>query len=129
MTGQLYSFLLVFCSSRILEEIGLISLLAKIVLGITGGEPCITFHAIIWMSVISSAFIDNIPFTATMVHIIETLNLSPSINFTFGNIDINPLWWALAMGTDLGGNRTLIGSNAGVETGGILKYEHKISFI
>jgi len=81
-------------------------------------------------SVISSAFIHNILFTATMVPIIETLNLSPSINFSFGNIDINPLWWAFVLGTDLCGNRTLIGSNAGVETGWIsLKYEHKISFI
>jgi len=114
----------------ILEEIGLISLLAKIVLGITGGEPWITFHAIIWMSAIASAFIDNIPFTATMVPIIETLNLSPSINFTFGNFDINPLWWALALGADLGGNGTLIGSSAGVVAVGIsLKYGHKISFI
>ncbi|HEY6588471.1 MAG TPA: ArsB/NhaD family transporter, partial [Nitrososphaeraceae archaeon] len=114
----------------ILEEIGLISLLAKIVLGITGGEPWITFHAIIWMSAIASAFIDNIPFTATMVPIIETLNTSPSINFTFGNLDINPLWWALALGADLGGNGTLIGSSAGVVAVGIsLKYGHKISFI
>ena len=114
----------------ILEEIGLISLLAKIVLGITGGEPWITFHAIIWMSAIASAFIDNIPFTATMVPIIETLNFSPSINFTFGNLDINPLWWALALGADLGGNGTLIGSSAGVVAVGIsLKYGHKISFI
>ena len=114
----------------ILEEIGLISLLAKIVIGITGGEPWITFHAIIWMSAIASAFIDNIPFTATMVPIIETLNLSPSINFTFGNLDINPLWWALALGADLGGNGTLIGSSAGVVAVGIsLKYGHKISFI
>jgi Na+/H+ antiporter NhaD/arsenite permease-like protein len=114
----------------ILEEIGLISLLAKIVLGITGGEPWITFHAIIWMSAIASAFIDNIPFTATMVPIIETLNLSPTINFTFGNLDINPLWWALALGADLGGNGTLIGSSAGVVAVGIsLKYGHKISFI
>ena len=114
----------------ILEEIGLTSLLAKIVLGITGGEPWITFHAIIWMSAIASAFIDNIPFTATMVPIIETLNSSPSINFTFGSMDINPLWWALALGADLGGNGTLIGSSAGVVAVGIsLKYGHKISFI
>jgi len=105
-------------------------LLAKVVLGITGGEPWITFHAIIWMSAIASAFIDNIPFTATMVPIIETLNSSPSISSTFGHLNINPLWWALALGADLGGNGTLIGSSAGVVAVGIsLKYGHKISFI
>ncbi len=114
----------------ILEESGLIALLAKVVLGITGGDPWITFHGVIWLSAIASAFVDNIPFTATMVPIIETLNLSPSINFTFGNLDISPLWWALALGADLGGNGTLIGSSAGVVAVGIsLKYGHKLSFI
>jgi Na+/H+ antiporter NhaD/arsenite permease-like protein len=111
-------------------ESGLIALLAKVVLGITGGDPWITFHGVIWLSAIASAFVDNIPFTATMVPIIETLNLSPSINFTFGNLDISPLWWALALGADLGGNGTLIGSSAGVVAVGIsLKYGHKLSFI
>jgi Na+/H+ antiporter NhaD/arsenite permease-like protein len=82
------------------------------------------------MSAIASAFIDNIPFTATMVPIIETLNVSPSINPLFGNLNISPLWWALALGADFGGNGTLIGSSAGVVAVGIsLKYGHKISFI
>jgi Na+/H+ antiporter NhaD/arsenite permease-like protein len=114
----------------ILEEVGVISLLAKIVLGITGGEPWITFHVVIWLSAIASAFIDNIPFTATMVPIIETLNLSSNINATFGSLNISPLWWALALGADLGGNGTLIGSSAGVVAVGIsIKYGYKISFI
>jgi Na+/H+ antiporter NhaD/arsenite permease-like protein len=60
------------------------------------------------MSAIASAFIDNIPFTATMVPIIDALNLSSSINSTFGNLSISPLWWALALGADLGGNGTLL---------------------
>ena len=112
----------------ILEESGLIALLAKIVLGITGGHPWATFHVVIWLSAIASAFVDNIPFTATMVPIIETLNLSSSIESTFGNFSISPLWWALALGADLGGNGTMIGSSAGVVAVGIsLKYGHKIS--
>jgi Na+/H+ antiporter NhaD/arsenite permease-like protein len=114
----------------ILEEVGLIALLAKILIAITGGEPWLTFHAIIWMSAIASAFIDNIPFTATMVPIIETLNTSNSITSLFGSLNTSPLWWALALGADLGGNGTLIGSSAGVVAAGIsIKYGHKISFI
>ena len=114
----------------ILEEVGLISLLAKVLIGITGGDPWITFHAVIWMSAIASAFIDNIPFTATMVPIIETLNSSPTIHSVFGGLNISPLWWALALGADFGGNGTLIGSSAGVVAAGMsLKYGHKISFI
>ena len=114
----------------VLEEIGLIALLAKILIGVTGGEPWLTFHAVIWMSAIASAFIDNIPFTATMVPIIETLNSSPSIHLVFGDLNISPLWWALALGADFGGNGTLIGSSAGVVAAGMsLKYGYKISFI
>ena len=114
----------------ILEEVGLIAVLAKILIGITDGEPWLTFHTIIWMSAIASAFIDNIPFTTTMVPIIETLNASNSITSLFGSLDTSPLWWALALGADLGGNGTLIGSSAGVVAAGIsLKYGHKISFI
>ncbi len=114
----------------ILEEVGLVALLAKILIGITGGEPWLTFHTIIWMSAIASAFIENIPFTTTMVPIIEILNTSTSINSLFGSLNTNPLWWALALGAGLGGNGTLIGSSAGVVAAGIsLKYGHKISFI
>jgi Na+/H+ antiporter NhaD/arsenite permease-like protein len=112
----------------ILEEVGLISLLAKVLIGITGGDPWTTFHAIIWMSAIASTFIDNIPFTATMVPIIETLNSSPTIHSVFGSLNISSLLWALALGADFG--ITLIGSSAGVVAAGMsLKYGHKISFI
>ena len=114
----------------VLEEVGLIALLANILIGVTGGESWLTFHAVIWMSAIASAFIDNIPFTATMVPIIETLNSSPSIHLVFGDLNISPLWWALALGADFGGNGTLIGSSAGVVAAGMsLKYGYKISFI
>ena len=89
-------------------EVDLWHCLLKILLGITGGEPWVTFHFVIWMSAIASAFIDIIPFTATMVPIIDALNLSSSINSTFGNLSISPLWWALALGADLGGNGTLL---------------------
>jgi Na+/H+ antiporter NhaD/arsenite permease-like protein len=50
----------------ILEEVGLVALLAKILIGVTGGEPWITFHAVIWISATISAFIENIPFTALL---------------------------------------------------------------
>ena len=114
----------------ILEEVGLVSLLAKILIGITGGEPWLTFHTVIWISAITSGFIENIPFTTTMVPIIEILNSSTSINSHFGSLNISPLWWALALGAGLGGNGTWIGSSAGVVAVGIsLKYGHKISFI
>ena len=88
----------------ILQEVGLVALLAKILIGITGGEPWLTFHTVIWISAITSGFIENIPFTTTMVPIIEILNSSISINSHFGSLNISPLWWALALGAGLGGN-------------------------
>jgi Na+/H+ antiporter NhaD/arsenite permease-like protein len=114
----------------VLEESGLVALLAKILIGITGGDPWLTFHSVIWISAITSGFIENIPFTATMVPIIEIINSNTSINSLFGSLNISPLWWALALGAGLGGNGTWIGSSAGVVAIGIsLKYGHKISFI
>jgi Na+/H+ antiporter NhaD/arsenite permease-like protein len=101
------------------EEAGLIELLSNSTLGVTGGNPLFTFLLIIWVSAIASAFIDNIPFTATMIPLIISLSQSQAIAAEFGSFAINPLWWALALGAGLGGNGTLIGSSAGVVATGL----------
>ena len=67
---------------------------------------------ILWVSAIASAFIDNIPYTATMIPIV--LSLSVELN-----LDLGPLIWALAFGACLGGNGTLIGASANVVTAGL----------
>jgi len=74
---------------------------------------------IIWMSAIASAFVDNIPFAATMIPLIHVLNQNGSIASAFGSFAISPLWWALSLGVGLGGNGTLIGSSAGVVATGL----------
>jgi Na+/H+ antiporter NhaD/arsenite permease-like protein len=112
------------------EHAGMIELLSSAAIGITGGNPWVTFFMVIWLSAIGSAFVDNIPFTATMIPIIHTLNGNADIAAAFGGFHISPLWWALALGADLGGNGTLIGSSAGVVAAGISeKYGNPISFI
>jgi Na+/H+ antiporter NhaD/arsenite permease-like protein len=95
-------------------QAGMIDILSKGALGITGGEPWTTFFMVIWVSAIASAFVDNIPFTATMIPLISTLSQNESISSAFGGFAINPLWWALALGSGFGGNGTLIGSSAGI---------------
>jgi Na+/H+ antiporter NhaD/arsenite permease-like protein len=111
------------------EYAGMIDLLSQAALRVTGGDPWLTFIVIVWMSAISSAFVDNIPFTATMIPLVETLNTSPGIASAFGGFDVSPLWWALALGADFGGNGTLIGSSAGVVAAGISeRYGYPISF-
>lgn len=111
------------------QESGMIDVLASATFAVTGGDPWVTFIAIIWLSAIASAFIDNIPFAATMIPLIQTLNVSPNISALFGGFQVNPLWWALALGAGLGGNGTLIGSSAGIIAAGLSeKNGHPISF-
>ena len=111
------------------EHTGMIDLLANTALGITGGNPVLTFFLIIWMSAVASAFVDNIPFTATMIPLVFLLNGNESITAEFGGFEISPLWWALALGAGLGGNGTLIGSSAGIIAAGLSeKGGHPVSF-
>ena len=65
-----------------------------------------TTLGLLWLSGIASAIIDNIPYTATMIPVVEELGAS--------GIPIEPLWWALALGACLGGNATIVGASANV---------------
>jgi len=78
---------------------------------------------VLWVSGIASGFLDNIPFTITMIPIIHLmLESNPIPN--------NILWWALALGACLGGNITMIGSSANIVSIGIAKkHGVEISFI
>lgn len=111
------------------EHAGMIELLSSAALAATGGNPWLAFVMIIWLSAIASAFVDNIPFTATMIPLIHTLNGSTELATAFGDFHISPLWWALSLGANLGGNGTLIGSSAGIVAAGVSeKHGHPISF-
>jgi Na+/H+ antiporter NhaD/arsenite permease-like protein len=75
-----------------------------------GSDPVMLAVAIVWVSAIASAVIDNIPFTAAMIPVIVSIvEANPEL-------DIAPLFWALAMGAGFGGNATPIGSSANVMT-------------
>ena len=131
--ATLLFFVGLFVIVGVAEHAGLITILAKLAIGITGGDPWITFVMVIWLAGIASAFVDNIPFTTTMIPLIHTLNVDPTIASSFGpesGFQFSPLWWALALGADLGGNGTLIGSSAGVVAAGLSqKFGHHISFV
>ena len=119
----IFFFVFLFILVGALEEMGVIEMIAKGVIGITQGNLLYTGLLILWISGIASAFLDNIPFVATMIPLIQSIGeLSP--------INITPLWWALALGACLGGNGTLVGASANVVVAGILeKHRYKISFI
>lgn len=111
------------------EKAGAIDLLSNTVLQISGGNPWVLFFMIIWISAIASAFIDNIPFAATMIPLIYAIYNTESVAAVFGGLAINPLWWALSLGVGFGGNGTVIGSSAGIVATGLAEVNcHRITF-
>ncbi|MGH9978026.1 MAG: SLC13 family permease, partial [Nitrososphaeraceae archaeon] len=59
------------------QQSGLIDMLSNLAINITNGDPWFTFIIVVWLSALSSAFVDNIPFTATMIPVIDSLNHNP----------------------------------------------------
>ncbi len=95
------------------ESTGLLEMLAHQVLDLTGGDKSTTAIAILWVSAVASAVVDNIPFVATMIPLIENMAV------TFGGSDeLMPLWWSLALGSCLGGNGSLVGASANLIVAG-----------
>ena len=91
-----------------LEEVGVIEWVAREILQITGGALLPTGMMILWVSALASAFVDNIPFVAAMIPLIQDMGRLGGIT------DLEPLWWALSLGACLGGNGTMIGASANV---------------
>ena len=90
-----------------LEKTGILNLIAYAVGKISGNSPLLMIAIILWLSAVASAFVDNIPFAATMIPVIKTLSAA-------SGADLSVLSWALAMGTDIGGSATPIGASANV---------------
>ena len=93
-----------------LEETGILKYIADFISDISGGNIMLMVAIILWLSAIASAFVDNIPFAATMVPIIQSL--APIV--TASGANPNTLAWALSIGTDIGGSATPIGASANV---------------
>ena len=89
------------------EQAGLMDILAHKMLSLTGGDFTVTTFTILWASALISSIINNIPFVATMIPLIQSM--APDLG---GPDALMPLWWALALGACLGGNGTLIGASA-----------------
>ncbi|MDF2963499.1 MAG: hypothetical protein K0S39_5234 [Paenibacillus sp.] len=106
-----------------LIETGVIAKLAAQAIELTGGELIATSMLILWLSAIASAFLDNIPFVATMIPMIQEMG-------NMGVSDLEPLWWSLALGACLGGNGTLIGASANLIVAGMASKEgYTITFV
>jgi len=121
----IFFFIGLFMIVEGLVHTGFIDLLAQGVMSITNGEPKTTSMVILWLSGILSAWIDNIPFVAAMIPMIKSIGLQMQ-----NAAQIQPLWWALSLGTCLGGNGTLVGASANIVAVGIANRNgYKISFM
>ena len=114
-------------------KVGLISLMSVKVLELTQGNLFATSMVVMWFSAFASAFIDNIPYVATMNPLIIDMarQLWPGLQGTalLHHPDLMPLWWSLALGACLGGNGTAIGASANVIVVGLSeKMGRPISF-
>ena len=90
-----------------LEQTGILKLIADFIGKVSAGNAYVMIAIIIWVSAIASAFIDNIPFAATMIPVIKSLAASTGVS-------LETMAWALSMGTDIGGSGTPIGASANV---------------
>ena len=108
-----------------LEETGVLKMLGNYFVHLTEGNISHTMLLIVWVSAIVSAVIDNIPFVATMIPMLKSMEESLG-----GREVMMPVWWALSLGACFGGNGTLIGASANVIVAGMAQREgHPISFI
>ncbi len=107
----LFFFLGLFVLVGGLEKTGIIDIIAAKMLGLTEGNMAQTTQLILWVSSLSTTFINSIPFTATMISVIESFGHQLQTN-------IDPFWWALSLGACFGGNATLIGAAANIVVAG-----------
>lgn len=105
-----------------LEQTGVLEVIAGLIARVSGGNIKLMIAIIIWGSAIASAFVDNIPFAATMIPVIKSLAVAQGV-------DLATLSWTLSMGTDIGGSATPIGASANVVgTAVAAKHGHPIGW-
>ena len=97
-----------------IDRVGIIADLSRIIAALGGGNLFLTYTIVVWFSVIASAFIDNIPYTATMLPVVGGVAASLGV-------DQAVLCFGLLTGATLGGNLTPVGASANIAAGGILR--------
>jgi Na+/H+ antiporter NhaD/arsenite permease-like protein len=107
----LFFFVGLFVMVGALEETGAIDEVAQGIASVTDGNRTAELLGITWVSAIGSGIVDNIPFTAAMIPVVDELQA--------GNTGDDAYWWALALGACFGGNATLVAAAANVAAAGM----------
>ncbi len=126
----LFFFIGLFILVDGLVKVGAIDTISTEVLKLTKGNLHATTMAILWVSALLSAVVDNIPYVATMIPMVK--NIIPEMARGLGQSHAavaGPLWWSLSLGACLGGNGTLVGASANIVVAGIAEeHHHQITF-
>jgi Na+/H+ antiporter NhaD/arsenite permease-like protein len=122
--STLVFFMGLFVMVGALVEVGVIEKLGEQVTEAVGDDYFLAASVLLWGSALLSGIVDNIPYVATMTPLVQGL-----VDSGGGSTQANALWWALALGADLGGNATAVGASANVVVLGIAaRNGHPISF-
>ncbi len=121
--ATIFFFIGLFIAVGGLIETGIINSLAARAVAVTGGDVTATSLMVLWLSALVSSVLDNIPFVATMIPLIQNMG-------AMGVSNLEPVWWSLALGACLGGNGTLVGASANLIVAGLAAERGvKITFI
>jgi len=119
--ATLFFFVGLFMLVEAVVHVGIVGAVADGLIGATAGDATVTTLGLVWLSGIASAIIDNIPYTAAMIPVVQDLGAA--------GIPIEPLWWALALGACFGGNATIVGASANVVVANLAgRADHPITF-
>lgn len=120
--NTLFFFIGLFIMVEAIVQVGIVGGIADAVAGLTAGHQGVATIGILWFSAIVSAIVDNIPYTATAIPIVERL--------ATGGLEAQPMWWALSLGACLGGNLTIVGASANVVVSNMAARDgHPITFM
>ncbi|WP_027955286.1 MULTISPECIES: ArsB/NhaD family transporter [Halobacillus] len=114
----LFFFMGLFMLVGGLETVGVIDEMARGMVWLSGGDLPVTAMVMLWSAGILSGVVDNIPFVAAMIPVVQELQ-------GYGMMNVDPIWWALALGACLGGNGTLVGASANVVVAGLAASHNK----
>ena len=120
--STLFFFVGLFILVEAIVQVGIVGGIADRLAEATQGQPALATIGLLWFSAIASAIIDNIPYTATAIPVVQRLAET--------GMAVEPLWWALALGACLGGNLTIVGASANVVVSNVgRRAGHPIRFV
>ena len=120
--NTLFFFVGLFMLVEAVVHVGIVGGIADALAEAAGGDLTVATMGILWFSALASAIVDNIPYTATAIPIVQQLAES--------GLEAEPLWWALALGACLGGNLTIVGASANIVVANLAARDgHPITFM